>query len=60
MPDSESNEINIDTAEYANVLNDRFNIFINLNPDSLLILIDGDEDWLLGEDDDLILLSTLL
>jgi hypothetical protein len=44
MPDSESNEININTAEYANVLNDRFNIFINLNTDSLLIPIDGDEN----------------
>jgi hypothetical protein len=44
MPDSEFNEININIAEYTNVLNDRFNIFINLNTDSLLIPIDGDED----------------
>jgi hypothetical protein len=44
MPDSESNEINVDIAEYANVFDDRFNIFINPNTDSFLILIDGDED----------------
>jgi hypothetical protein len=44
IPDNEFNEININIAEYANVLDDRFNIFINLNTDSLLIPIDGDED----------------
>jgi hypothetical protein len=44
MPDSESNEIDVDTAEYANVLDDRFDIFVNPNTDSLLIPIDGDED----------------
>ena len=60
MPDSESNEIDVDTAEYANVLDDRFDIFVNPNTDSLLIPIDGDEDWLLGEGDDLMLSSTLL
>jgi hypothetical protein len=46
MPDSESNEININIAEYANVLDDRFNIFINLNIDNFLVLMNGDEDWL--------------
>ena len=60
MPDSEFNEINIDIAEYANVFNDRFKIFINFNTDSLLIPIDGDEDWLLSKNNDLILSSTLL
>jgi hypothetical protein len=44
MPDSESNEINVNIAEYANVLNDRFNIFVNPNTDSLLIPIDGNEN----------------
>jgi hypothetical protein len=44
MPDSESNEINVNIAEYANVLDDRFNIFINPNTDNFLIPIDGNED----------------
>ncbi len=44
IPISEFNKININTAEYANVLNDWFNIFINPNIDSLLVLIDESED----------------
>ena len=42
---SEFNDINVNTAEYANVINNRFNIFIDLNIDNLLILIDEREDW---------------
>jgi hypothetical protein len=41
---SEFNDIKINTAEYANVIDDRFNIFIDLNIDNLLILINGKEN----------------
>ncbi len=46
MSISEFNEININIVEYTNVLDDRFNIFINLNNNNLLILINESEDWL--------------
>ena len=41
---NEFNDINVNIAEYVNVINNRFNIFINLNTDSLLVLVDGRED----------------
>ena len=41
---SESNKIDVDIVEYANVFDDRFNIFINSNTDSFLVLIDKNED----------------
>ncbi len=43
-PISEFNDIKVNIAEYTNVINDRFNIFIDFNIDNLLILIDGREN----------------
>jgi hypothetical protein len=41
---NEFNNINVDTAEYADIINNRFNIFIDLNTDSLLISINERKD----------------
>jgi len=41
---SEFNDINVDIAEYTDVINNRFNIFIDPNTDSLLILINKKEN----------------
>ena len=43
-PINEFNGIKVNIAEYTNVINDRFNIFIDFNIDNLLILIDGREN----------------
>jgi hypothetical protein len=43
-PIGEFNDIKINTAEYADVIDDRFNAFIDPNIDSLLVLVDGRED----------------
>ena len=43
-PISEFNGIEIDTAEYADVIDDRFDTFIDPNVDSLLVPVDGRED----------------
>jgi hypothetical protein len=43
-PIGEFNDIEVDTAEYADVINDRFNIFIDFNIDSLLVLVNGREN----------------
>jgi hypothetical protein len=40
-PISEFNDIKIDTAEYADVIDDRFNTFIDLNIDSFLVSVNG-------------------
>ena len=44
-PINEFNGIKINIAEYTDVINDRFNIFIDPNIDNLLILVDGRENW---------------
>jgi len=41
---SEFNDINVNIVEYADVIDDRFNIFIDPNIDSFLVLVDGRED----------------
>ncbi len=38
---SEFNDIKVNIVEYADVINDWFNIFIDFNIDSLLVLVDG-------------------
>ncbi len=43
-PINEFNNINVDTIEYADVINNQFNTFIDPNTDNLLILIDGREN----------------
>ncbi len=43
-PISEFNGIEVNIAEYTDVINDQFNIFIDPNIDSLLILMDGKKD----------------
>ena len=41
---SEFNDIDVNITEYADVINNRFNIFIDPNTDNLLVLIDERED----------------
>ena len=41
---SEFNDIDVNIAEYADVINDRFDIFIDFNVDSLLVPINERED----------------
>jgi hypothetical protein len=43
-PINESNDINVNTAEYADVIDNRFDIFIDLTIDSLLVLMNGREN----------------
>jgi len=43
-PISEFNGIEVNIVEYTDVINDRFDIFIDPNIDSLLISVDGRED----------------
>ncbi len=42
---SEFNDIKVNIAEYINVINDRFNTFIDPNIDNLLILVNEKENW---------------
>jgi hypothetical protein len=42
---SEFNDIKVDITEYINVIDDRFNIFIDFNIDNFLIPINGRENW---------------
>ena len=44
IPISEFNKININTAEYADAVDDRFDIIINPTTDSILISFEGEED----------------
>jgi len=44
-PIGEFNDIKVNIVEYTNVIDDRFDIFIDSNIDSLLVLVDGIEDW---------------
>jgi hypothetical protein len=46
-PISEFNDIKVNTAEYADVINDRFDTFIDLNIDSLLVLVNGKKKLIL-------------
>ena len=43
-PIDEFNDIKVNIIEYADVIDDRFNTFIDPNIDSLLILVDGREN----------------
>jgi len=43
-PISEFNDIKVNTVEYADVINNRFNTFIDFNVDNFLILVNGRED----------------